>query len=465
MTKAKPFIGNQNWLVLGTRHLLADYANVGEVPWGISHAARRNHLYVVGKTGMGKNALLRNIILADIWRGAGVGVIDPHGDLAEDILDYIPPGRSDDVVYFNPSDLEYPLAWNPIQGIPADARAQNADFLVDAIKSIFAESWGPRLEFILYHAIRACMDGKDTTLLSVYTMLTHEHYRDRIVRQVKDPLTRDFWQRTFVGWPERYRLEAVGAIENKLGRFFGSVAIRNILGQETGKLSLDFIINNQRIFIANLSKGALGPDHANLLGSLLVSQFQAAAFQRETIPEEERIDFNLTIDEFQNFMTESFASVLSEARKYRLNLTMAHQYLGQAKPVVRDAVFGNAGSIVAFRVGGPDSEFLEKVLRSQMLSSTLFLGLKKHEVIASIPDGAAAPVPFIGHTLAPREYPAGRKQAIVALSREKYARSRSIVEPRVNALFSDPAAGKSPPLRAGVALRKIRRHTTGSWRA
>jgi hypothetical protein len=347
-----------------------------------------------------------------------------------------------------------------MQDIPADARAQNADFLVDAFKSIFAESWGPRLEFILYHAIRACMDRQYTTLLSVYKMLTHERYRDRIVRRVDDPLTRDFWQRTFAGWPERYRLEAVGAIENKLGRFFGSPAIRNILGQETGRISLDFIMNTQRIIIVNLSKGALGPDHANLFGSLLIAQFQAAAFQREAIQEEERIDFNLTIDEFQNFMTDSFASVLSEARKYRLNLTMAHQYLGQARPTVRDAVFGNAGSLIAFRVGGPDGEILEQVFRSERLSRSHFLGLQKHEVIASIPEGVFAPVPFLGKTLAPVPYPDGRKAAIIALSREKYARPRSIVEPRVNALFPGAEAGKSPPVKVGVALRKFRQHTT-----
>jgi len=225
---------------------------------------------------------------------------------------------------------------------------------------------------------------------------------------MEDPLTRDFWLRIFVQWPAHYRLEAVGAIENKLGRFLGSPAIRNILGQERGKLSLDFIINNQRIFIANLSKGALGPDHANLVGSLLVAQFQAAAFKREAIPEEERIDFNLTIDEFQNFMTDSFASVLSEARKYRLNLTMAHQYLGQARPAVRDAVFGNVGSMIAFRVGGPDGEILEQAVRPEMMSSKHFLELNKHEVIASIPEGSAAPVPFLGKTIAPLPYPAGR---------------------------------------------------------
>ena len=456
---AESFLSDPDRLVLGTRTVPTSYTPE-DIPWGIAHADRRNHIYILGKTGMGKTALLRNMILADIWRGAGVGVIDPHGDLAEDIIDSIPPERSDDVVYFNPSDLAYPIAWNPIQDIPPDARAQHADFLVDGFKSVFHESWGPRLEFILYHAIRACMDADRTTLLSVYKMLTDEDYRAGIVSQVDDPLTRDFWQRTFEQWPARYRLEAVGAIENKLGRFLGSPAIRNILGQETGKLSLDFVINRQRIFIANLSKGAIGPDHANLLGSLLVAQFQAAAFQREAIPEAERIDFNLSIDEFQNFMTESFAAVLSEARKYRLNLTMAHQYLGQAKPTVRDAVFGNAGSMIAFRVGGPDGETLEKVFRPDMMRSTHFLDLKKHEVIASIPDGSSAPIPFLAMTMAPLKYATGRKTAIIALSREKYCRPRSIVEPRIRELFVDAEEGKSPPVTVGVALRKFRRHTT-----
>jgi hypothetical protein len=409
---------------------------------------------------MGKTALLRNIILADIWRGAGVGVIDPHGDLAESIIDSIPPERSDDVVYFNPSDLEYPIAWNLVDTIAPDDRATTADFLVEAFKDIFGASWGPRLQFILYHALRACLDAKDTTLLDVYRMLTDAHHRVRIVAQALDPVTRDFWQGEFAGWPERDRLQAVGSIRNKLGRFLGNPAVRNILGQFTSKLDIDFCINTQRIFIANLSKGTLGPDQANLLGSLLVARFQAAAFGRAKVPEEERRDFNLTIDEFQNFMTDSFASVLSEARKYRLNLTMAHQYLGQARPAVRDAVFGNVGSLIAFRVGGPDGEILEQVFRPEGMNSKHFLELTKHEVIASIPDGASAPIPFMGTTLAPVAYPSGRKATIIALSREKYARARRVVEPRVHALFPDAAAGKSPPVMVGVALRKFRQHTT-----
>src|SRR2546423_6123849 len=426
----KPSQANPDWLVLGTRRVPSSYTDQ-EIPWGISHGARRNHCYIVGKTGMGKTALLRNIILADIWRGAGVGVIDPHGDLAESIIDSIPPERSDDVVYFNPSDLEHPIAWNLVDTTAPDDRATTADFLVEAFKDIFGASWGPRLQFILYHALRACLDANNTTLLDVYRMLTDANHRARIVRQALDPVTRDFWQGEFAGWPERDRLQAVGSIRNKLGRFLGNPAVRNILGQFTGKLDLEFIINNQRIFIANLAKGTLGPDQANLLGSLLVARFQAAAFGRAKIPENDRIDFNLAIDEFQNFMTDSFASVLSEARKYRLNLTMAHQYLGQAKRTVQDAVFGNAGSMIAFRVGGPDGETLEKVFRPDMMRSHHFLDLKKHEVIASIPEGSAAPIPFLALTLAPLTFQAGRKDTIIALSRERYARPRATVEPRI----------------------------------
>ena len=441
---AEPLFSDPDRLVLGTRKIPTSYTPA-DVPWGISHIDRRNHVYVIGKTGMGKTALLRNMILADIWRGAGVGVIDPHGDLAEDIIDRIPSQRSDDVVYFNPSDLEYPIAWNLVDTIDPDDRPTTADFLVEACKDLFGASWGPRLQFILYHALRACLDAKNTTLIDVYRMLTDEEHRTRIVSQSQDPLTRDFWFGEFAGWPAHYRLEAVGSIRNKLGRFLGNPAVRNIVGQVTGKLSLDFIINNKRIFIANLAKGTLGPDQANLLGSLLVARFQAAAFGRAKIPEGERLDFNLIIDEFQNFMTESFASILSEARKYHLCLTMAHQYLGQAKPVVRDAVFGNAGSMIAFRVGGPDGEVLEKAFRPDLMRSHHFLDLKKHEIIASIPEGSAAPIPFFGMTLAPMEYTAGRKDTIIALVRARFARPRSVVEPRINALFPDFGAGKSPP--------------------
>src|SRR6266568_3283683 len=432
---AHPFIADPDRLVLGTRRVPTSYT-AEDVPWGISHTDRRNHLYIIGKTGMGKKVLLRNIILQDIARGAGVGVIDPHGDLADDIIDAIPTERSNDVVYFNPSDLEHPIAWNLVETIPADARPLTAEFLVEAFKSIFGDSWGPRLQWILYNALRACLDAENTTLLSAYRMLTDDTYSAHIVSQVEDPVVRDFWQGEFAAWPLRFRLEAVSSIRNKLGRFLGNPAVRNIVGQFTGKLDLGYVMDNSRIFIANLAKGALGPDQANLLGSLLVAQFQAAAFKRAAIPEAERRDFYLIIDEFQNFMTESFASILSEARKYRLNLTMAHQYLDQATPAVRRAVFGNAGSIIAFRVGGPDGEALEQVFAPEMLR-THFLDLKKHEVIASIQEQGSPPAPFRGVTLAPLPFATGRKDAIIALSRERYARPRATVEPRITELFQE----------------------------
>jgi type IV secretion system coupling TraD/TrwB family protein len=455
---SEPIFHDPERLILGTRRIPASYEH-HEVPWGISHLDRRNHVYIVGKTGMGNTVLLRNIILADIWRGAGVGVIDPHGDLAEDILDHIPSERSDDVVYFNPSDLEYPIAWNLVDTIPPDDRGTTADFLVDAFKDIFGDSWGPRLQFILYHSLRACLDAKHTTLLDVYRMLTDDEHRAKIVSQAEHPVTRDFWVGEFAGWPVRERLLAVGSIRNKLGRFLGNSAVLNIVGQVSGKLSIDFVMNQKRIFIANLAKGRLGPDQANLLGSLLVARFQAAAFSRQNMPEEERVDFNLTIDEFQNFMTDSFSSVLSEARKYRLNLTMAHQYLGQCKPSVQDAVFGNAGSLIAFRVGGPDGDILEHIFKPERMTSQHFLDLQKHEVIASIPDGSASPKPFVGMTLAPVQYPAGRKDVIIKLCRQKFARPRSIVEPRINKLFGDSQAKKSSVVVTGDVVRNLRRHT------
>src|SRR5256714_2957495 len=320
---AEHYGGDPDRLVLGMRRVPTSYTDQ-DIPWGISHADRRNHLYIVGKTGMGKTALLRNIILADIWRGAGVGVIDPHGDLAESIIDSIPPERSDDVVYFNPSDLEHPIAWNLVDTTAPDDRATTADFLVEAFKDIFGASWGPRLQFILYHALRACLDANNTTLLDVYRMLTDANHRARIVEQALDPVTRDFWQGEFAGWPERDRLQAVGSIRNKLGRFLGNPAVRNILGQFTGLLDIDFIINKKRILVCNLAKGTLGPDQANLLGSLLVARFQPAAFIRAKILTAERIDLKLTIAALQKCMTDRFASVPSEARKYRLHLTIVH---------------------------------------------------------------------------------------------------------------------------------------------
>jgi hypothetical protein len=440
-------------LALGTREVPTSHTPI-ELPWGMAHPDRRNHLYVIGKTGMGKTALLRNILLQDIARGAGVALIDAHGDLAEELLEHIPTHRTNDVVYFNPADLDYPIAWNPVQTIPKDERPVMADFLVDGLKSIFGDSWGPRLEWILSNAVRVCQDVEQATLVSAYRMLEDESYRTALVHQAEHPAARAFWQTTFPAWPSHYRLEAIGAVQNKLSRFLGSPATRNIVGQYKGKIDLGFVMEHHRIFIANLAKGMLGPDQANLLGSLLVAQFQAAAFRRATIPEAARTDFYLVIDEFHNFMTDSFASILSEARKYRLNLTLAHQYLDQALPAVRQAILGNVGSLIAFRVGGEDGALLERAFANdRYLKQVHLIALKKYEVIASIQQEGLPGVSFQGKTLAPLAYDTGQRDVIIALSRERYCRPRAQVEPSINAMFVDAQHGKSPPEYGGRARR------------
>jgi len=300
-----------------------------DVPFGISIPDLRQHIYVIGKTGSGKTTLLRNMIIQHIAMGHGVGLIDPHGDLAEELLHHIPRWRTDHLVYFNPSDLDFPIALNLLANVPKDERHLVASGIVGAFKSIWPDSWGPRMEYILYNAIAALLDCQNTSLLGVNRMLTDEKYREWVIRQIKDPFIKEYWEHEFAGYDERFRREAIAPIQNKLGQFLLNPVIRNILGQVKCKVNFPFVMDQKRLFIANLSKGKIGHDKANLLGSLLTTQFQLAAMRRAAQPEEEREDFFLFIDEFQNFTTDSFAAILAEARKYRLCLTLSHQYVDQ----------------------------------------------------------------------------------------------------------------------------------------
>src|SRR5665213_2377985 len=300
----------------------------GEKPFGLSRAERRQHLYVIGKTGTGKSTLLRNLICQDISRGEGIGLIDPHGDLAEEILDCIPSSRTDDVLYFNPADIDFPIGLNLVQS-STGKRYLEASALVGAFKHIWRDSWGPRLEYILYATVSALLECENVSLLGVPRMLTEPRFRSWVLRQVNDPIVRLFWETEFERFDKRFLAETIAPIQNKVGQLLMAAPLRNILGQIKTRVDARFIMDNQRIFIANLSKGRLGEDKANLLGSLLVSQFQTAALERSNLSEENRTDFYLSIDEFHNFSTDSFATILSEARKYHLNLTLAHQYSGQ----------------------------------------------------------------------------------------------------------------------------------------
>ena len=306
-----------------------------------------------------KQRFCETVIEQHVALGRYVALIDPHGDLAEELLDVIPRYRSDHLVYFNPSDLEFPIALNLLANVPKDERPLVASGIVGAFRSIWHESWGPRMEYILYNAIVALLDCQNTSLLGVNRMLTDETYRNWVIRPIEDPFIKDFCEHEYASYDDRFQREAIAPIQNKLGQFLLNPAIRNILGQVRRTVSFPFVMDNQRLFIANLSKGKIGHDKANLLGSLLVTQFQLGVMRRAEQAEEDRRDFFLFIDEFQNFTTDAFASLLAEARKYRLCLTLSHQYVDQIPLPIRQAVFGNVGTLISFRVGASDGEVLQ----------------------------------------------------------------------------------------------------------
>jgi energy-coupling factor transporter ATP-binding protein EcfA2 len=409
------------------------------VPFGISLPDLRQHIYVIGKTGSGKTTLLRNMIIQHIARGHGVGLIDPHGDLAEELLNHIPRWRTDHLVYFNPSDLEFPVALNLLANVPKDERHLVASGIVGAFKSIWPDSWGPRMEYILYNAIAALLDCQNTSLLGVNRMLTDGNYRAWVIRQIKDPFIKEFWEEEFAGYEERFRREAIAPIQNKLGQFLLNPVIRNILGQVKCKVSFPFIMDNQRLFIANLSKGKIGHDKANLLGSLLTTQFQLAAMRRASQPENERRDFYLFIDEFQNFTTDSFAAILAEARKYRLCLTLSHQYVDQIPQPIRQAVFGNVGTLFSFRIGNTDADVLQKEFANTFIAQQ-FVDLERFNVFSKILENGTNLQPFKGVTLQPVENRIGGAVAHVGNSRRRHAEPRKSVEERLKRL-----AGKNEP--------------------
>lgn len=401
------------------------------LPFGISENDQRQHIYIIGKTGSGKTTLLKNMIIQHIALGHGVGLIDPHGDLAEEILNCIPSKRTNHVVYFNPGDLEFPVAFNVLANVAPDQRHLVASGIVSAFKGIWRDSWGPRLEYILYNAVAALLDCRNATLLGVSRMLTDDTYREKVIRQVEDPFIRSFWAEEYQGYDERFRREAIAPIQNKLGQFLMNPVIRNILGQVKSKVSIPFVMDNGRLFIANLSKGHLGHEKANLLGSLLVTQFQLAAMARSSVPESQRRDFYLFIDEFQNFSTDAFASILAEARKYRLCLVLSHQYIDQLTVPVRQAVFGNVGTIVSFRIGSADAEIVEKEF-GKAFSAAALADLGRFEAAIKLLDDGTNTEPFRARMNAPCESGFGTKYKLILHSRERFAMRRSKIDDKLN---------------------------------
>ena len=394
-------------------------------PFGISSADHCHHVYIIGKTGSGKTTLLRNMLVQHITQSDGVALVDPHGDLAEDLLHHIPPARADHLIYFNPSDLDFPVGLNLLANIEPDDRHLVASGIVGAFKNIWRDSWGPRLEYILYNAVAALLDCPNTTLLGVNRMLTDDAYRAWVIRQIKDPFIRAFWAEEYAGYDPRFRREAIAPIQNKLGQFLLNPVIRNILGQVKTKVSIPFVMDNGRLFVANLSKGQLGADKANLLGSLLSTQFQLAAMARAKLPKSERRPFYLYIDEFQNFSTDAFASMLAEARKYRLCLTLSHQYIDQLTLPVRQAVFGNVGTLISFRVGYADAEVLEKEFGNTFPPHAL-ADLGRYEAVVRLLESGANREPFRAKMFPPLHNRVGRREKLIARSRARKKRQLTL---------------------------------------
>lgn len=417
-------------IVIGTREVWGT-----EYPFGLLNDDRRHHCYVLGKTGTGKTTLLRNLIVQDIEAGRGVGVIDPHGDLAQELLSLIPRHRIEDVAYFDPADPDYALGFNIFE-TDRDIHLV-ASGLVSAMKAIWRESWGPRLEYILYATAAALLECENVTLLGAQRMLFDPRYRVWVVKQIKDPVVRSFWINEFESYNDRFMQDAIGPVQNKVGQILMSPKLRNVLGQVKTKIDARFMMDNRRIFIANLSKGNLGEDKSNLMGALLVSQFQVAAMSRVDFPEEKREDFHLYVDEFQSFASDSFASILSEARKYRLCLTLSHQYIDQLLPEIRLAVFGNVGSMVVFRLGERDAEILERELGGPY-TATQLTGLGRHEVCARILTSGISEPAFLGRTYPPSGQRYGHREKIIRRSREKYATKKAIVEEKIARWIQKP---------------------------
>jgi CxxC-x17-CxxC domain-containing protein len=384
--------------------------------FGIKRQDRRQHVYVLGKSGTGKSVLLSNMIIQNIQNGEGVCVVDPHGELVEGILQTIPPHRMKDVIYFNPADTDYHVGFNVLELI--DPKYKH--LVASGLMGIFTKIWAP-----------------GTTLLGVPRMLVDKDYRQKIIANLKDPVIKAFWVHEYEQWQDKFRNEAIAPIQNKVGQFLSTSIIRNVVGQSKSTINVFDIMNQGKIFLVNVSKGRIGEDNSALLGGMIITKIQLAAMERVRVPEDDRKDFYLYVDEFQNFVTNAFAGILSEARKYRLNLTIAHQYTAQlvteSGSMVRDAVFGNVGTMIVFRVGADDAEFLEKEFDPEFTPQDI-VNLPNYKVYIRLMIDGVTSRPFSAKTLPPMAKNPDPKieQEVIKMSRSLYCRPKAVVEKEIN---------------------------------
>jgi CxxC-x17-CxxC domain-containing protein len=420
--------------------------------FGIKTDDRRRHMYLIGKTGMGKSTILENMIIDDIRAGHGVAVVDPHGDLAEKIIKFIPDDRIEDVIYFNPADIEYPIAFNVVEQVEPHLRHLVASGLIGVFQKLWADSWGPRLEYILRNAILAILDYPGSTLLGVVRILSDKQFRKKVVSNIKDPVVKAFWEKEFASYADKFASEAVSPIQNKVGQFLSTAFMRNIIGQMNSSMDMREIMDKGKILIMNLSKGRIGEDNSALLGAMMITKIQLAAMSRVDINESDRKDFYLYIDEFQNFSTDSFANILSEARKYRLSLIMAHQYIEQLTEKVKFAVFGNVGTMIVFRVGAADAEELVKEFTPTFTEEDI-VNLPKYEMYLKLMIDGVSSDPFSARGLPPlaEEEKTENEEKVINYTRKKYASRKDEVEEKILKWHENTDDDASVAVRSGEA--------------
>jgi hypothetical protein len=407
----------------------------------IKDADRLGHIYAIGKTGVGKSTLLLNMAISDIQKGKGLCIIDPHGDIAEAILNHIPKERVDDVIYFNPKDITHPIAFNPLKDIHPNFHHLVASGLISTFKKIWADSWGPRLEYILRFTLLTLLEYPDATLLDIQPLLTDMYFRNTVLGYVTNQHTISFWKNEFDKYTPSLRSEAIAPILNKAGVFLTSIPLRNTVGQKTRGFRMQHVMDESKILIANLSKGELGEDSSSLLGSMLVTSIQLAALFRSTQKEEERTPFYLYVDEVHSFISLSFIDILAEARKYRLSLFLTHQYIDQIHEKIRSAIFGNVGTIISFRIGAQDAEHIAKEFHPVFNEDDL-INLPRYSMYLKLMIDGATSQPFSATTLPPQTVIYSFKEEVIAHSRKKYGRERGIVEKSIFERYQRPVEEK-----------------------
>ncbi|TSC60260.1 MAG: Uncharacterized protein LiPW15_138 [Parcubacteria group bacterium LiPW_15] len=421
--------------------------------FGIKRADRRQHMYVIGKTGTGKTTLLRNMVIQDIANGEGLCVVDPHGEFVEDLLKMIPKDRLDDVVYFNPGDPDFHVGFNPLEISDPRYKHLVASGLMAIFTKIWAGVWSPRMEYILNNCVLGLLDTPGTTLLGIPRLLVDKEFRQKVVANIQDPVVKAFWSTEYEAWKDQYRNEAIAPIQNKVGQFLSVTLVRNIVGQQKSTVDFFEIMNSGKILLVNVSKGRIGEDNSALLGAMVITKIQLSAMDRIRVPEEERVDFYLYVDEFQNFATDSFANILSEARKYRLCLTMAHQYIGQlvtdVSTKVRDAIFGNVGTQMIMRVGAADADFLAKELEPEFGAQDM-VNLPNRRIYLKLMVDGVTSRSFSAATLPPikTQFEAAAEEDVIKTSRKRYARPRYAVEEEISEwseVMGGPRGGSPAP--------------------